>query len=64
MQFSSAYSNYQDEIDFRVKHGHGHPRATNYKPEFQDTLDYIFYNNLEVSKILEIDDDIYNSEAQ
>ena len=45
-------------------HGDAHPRATNYKLNFKDTLDYIFHDdNLDLTKILEIDEQLYQSEG-
>ena len=57
-EYNSAYQNYinQDQST-RFVHGDAHPRATNYKLAFKDTLDYIFYDdNLDLTKILEIDE--------
>lgn len=65
-QYDSAYQNYYSHEDFsiRTQHGDRHPKATNFKLSFKDTLDYIFHDkSLELTKILEIDESLYQSEG-
>ena len=46
------------------KSNDGHPKFTNLKPDFLETLDFIFYDTQKcsVEKILEIDEEMYLSE--
>ena len=57
-RYNSAYQNYiEQDFSTRYSHGDAHPRATNYKLNFKDTLDYIFHNDgLDLVKIMEIDE--------